>query len=415
MLKSVLKEYVRHVRMFSRNARYFLGGSFFMGFYFSIYWTMLNLYFKQLGLNEGAIGMINSIGAFGSALAAIPAAIVIDRVRIKRVMIAAAVATAVSDIMLVLVTDIRLIGFFAAAAAAGASMHFVAVSPFFMRNSTAEERTYLYGVNHALDMTAGFFGALIGGYIPRLLADFGIALINGYRAAFMTGALMAFVSVGFYSKLTSDGPIRSGSFRLADYTRTRSWKNTFRLCLPNVLIGLGAGFTIPFLNLYFAGRFGLDSSGIGRIYSIAQVFTVFGFLAGPALAKRLGLVRTISFSQLASIPFFVILAYCHQLAPVVVAFWFRNSLMNMASPLFSNFAMEKTEPEHHAGTNSLLFLSWSGAWMISTFVGGRIIEHHGFVPVMLTTIALYFVAAIATLKFFARDLQIGGVSGKTQI
>lgn len=376
-----------------------------MGFYMSIYWTMLNLYFKQIGLNEGAIGMINSIGALGSALSAIPAAVVIDRARIKRVMIVAAIVTAVSDILLVLMTNVALISLFAATAAASASMHFVAVSPFFMRNSTPKERTYLYGVNHALDMTAGFFGALIGGYIPRLLVHSGVSLVNGYRVAFMTGALMAFVSVAFYSRISSDPPIRSGPFRLTDYTRTRNWKNTLRLCLPNILIGLGAGFTIPFLNLYFASRFGLDSSAIGRIYSIAQLFTVIGFLAGPAIAKRIGLVRAISFSQLASIPFFVVLAYSYQLAPVMVAFWFRNSLMNMASPLYSNFAMEKTEPEHHAGTNSLLFLSWSAAWMISTFVGGRIIEHHGFVPVMLTTIGLYFVAAIATLIFFAPDIR----------
>jgi predicted MFS family arabinose efflux permease len=131
----------------------------------------------------------------------------------------------------------------------------------------------------------------------------------------------------------------------------------------------GRGFTIPFINLYFSSRFGLNTAEIGKIYSVGQLFTVFGFLAGPAIAKKIGLIKTIGFSQIASIPFFIVLAFNYHLAPVALAFWFRGSLMNMAAPLYNNFAMEITEPQHHAGTNSLLALSWNMAWMVSTYLG----------------------------------------------
>jgi predicted MFS family arabinose efflux permease len=92
---------------------------------------------------------------------------------------------------------------------------------------------------------------------------------------------------------------------------------------------------------------------------------------------------------------------------VAIAFWFRGSLMNMSSPLYNNFAMEKTEPQHHAGTNSLLALSWNASWMISTYVGGRLIEHHGFVPVMITTIGLYLFSSLAVFTFFRKNKEIG--------
>ena len=181
MLKRLVQDYILHLKLFSANARYFLGGSFFMGSYMAIYWTMLNLYFKKLGLAEGTIGMINSFGALGTAVMAIPNAMIIDHVRLKRAMIVAAIITAMADICLVLVNNVSLICLFAAIAGAMANLHFVAVSPFFMRNSTPVERTYLYGVNHALDMTAGIFGALIGGYIPRLFEANGLSLLIGYR------------------------------------------------------------------------------------------------------------------------------------------------------------------------------------------------------------------------------------------
>jgi MFS family permease len=218
MLTNLFKEYLSHIKLFSKNARSFLFGSFFMGFYMAIYWTMLNLYFKKLGLNEGTIGMINSFSAFGTMLIAIPAAVIIDHVRIKRVMIAAAILTAIGDVCLVWVTNVGLICFFAAFAAAMVNMHFVAVSPFFMRNSTPVERTYLYGFNQAIDMSAGFLGALIGGYIPRLFVENGLPALLGFRVAFMAGAAMAFMAIMFYSRIDSPKPIRSGKIILAPAT-----------------------------------------------------------------------------------------------------------------------------------------------------------------------------------------------------
>jgi MFS family permease len=414
MPKRIVKDYVNNIRLFSTNARFFLGGSFFMGFYMAIYWTMLNLYFKQLGLNEGTIGMINSCGALGTAIIAIPAAVIIDHVRIKNAMMFAAMITAIADICLVLVQPVWLICLFSAIAGAMVNLHFVAVSPFFMRNSTQTERTYLYGVNNALDMTAGFFGALIGGYIPHFVVNNGLSILTGYRIAFMVGAAMAFVAISFYARIDSPLPIRSGKIKLRDYISARDWGTTFKLCTPNILVGLGAGFTIPFINLYFSSRFSLDSAAIGKLFSVGQLFTVIGFLAGPAIAKKIGLVKTVGFSQLASIPFFMVLAFNYNLAPVAIAFWFRGSLMNMSSPLYNNFAMEKTEPEHHAGTNSLLALSWSASWMVSTYLGGRLIEHHGFEPVMIATIGLYLISSIAVFIFFRKSMEIGKAA-KTDI
>jgi len=407
MLKRLVQDYILHLKLFSANARYFLGGSFFMGSYMAIYWTMLNLYFKKLGLAEGTIGMINSFGALGTAVMAIPNAMIIDHVRLKRAMIVAAIITAMADICLVLVNNVSLICLFAAIAGAMANLHFVAVSPFFMRNSTPVERTYLYGVNHALDMTAGIFGALIGGYIPRLFEANGLSLLIGYRAAFMVGSAMAFVAAAFYTRIKSPQPIRTGHIDIRNYISSRDWATTLKLCAPNILVGLGAGFTIPFMNLYFSSRFALDSASIGRLFSGAQLFTVVSFLAGPAIAKRLGLVKTITYSQLASIPFFLILAFNYNLLPVAVAFWFRGSLMNMSSPLYNNFAMEKTSPELHASTNSLLALSWNASWMISTFFGGHLIEHYGFVPVMMVTIGLYLMSSGVVYFFFKKYIGIG--------
>lgn len=407
MLSRNLKEYISYIKLFSPNARLYLGGTFFMGFSNQILWMLYNLYLKQLGFAEGTMGEILFFEGLGTVLAAIPAAIAIDYIRLKNVMVAANLINTISYLFLTFVTEIKVLYFIAIITGAGWTVHFIAASPFFMRNSTTTERTHLFSFNYALDMMSGLVGALIGGYIPILLLQRGVPLIIGYRISLIFGAIMTLSAVIFYMRIKTPRPIKAGIINWRNYISSKNWKITFRLCLPQFFMGMGAGLVIPFLNIYFVNRFTLDSSFIGKIYSVGQLFMVVGFLIGPVFGKKIGLVRTVAFSQLASIPFFLILAFGYYLPPVIIAFWFRGSLMNMAWPLYSNFAMEKVEPNQHAATNSFLSLAWNSSWMISALIGGRLIEYYGFVPVMLVAISLYVSVSMTILLFFRKDMQIG--------
>jgi predicted MFS family arabinose efflux permease len=407
MFKVSIKEYLKHIKSFSQNARYYLGGTFFMGYATAILWMLYNLYLKQLGFSEGVMGEIMFYQGLGTVIIAVPAAIAVDYIRLKKVMIAASTVNSLSFVLMTFITDLHILRFVAMLVGAGWTVHFVVASPFFMRNSTAAERTHLFSMNYALDWTAGLLGALIGGYVPKILSHWGIPLVIGFRVSLLMGAVFAFCSVFFYMKIAIKAPIKVGRINWRKYLKARDWLTTIRLCIPQMLIGLGAGLVIPFLNIYFSNRFNLDSASIGKIYSVGQIFTVIGLLSGPTIAKKIGLIKTISFSQMLSIPFFLILAFTSHLPPAIAAFWFRGSLMNMAWPLYNNFAMEKVEPDHHAGTNSLLSLAWNISWMFSAYIGGQIIDHHGFVPVMLITIGLYALVSIGTLLLFAGDTNIG--------
>jgi len=378
-----------------------------MGYATTILWMLYNLYLKELGFSEGAMGEILFFQGLGTVIVALPAAIAVDYIRLKKVMIAASVINSLAFILMTFVTNLNILYLVAMFAGAGWTIHFIVASPFFMRNSSKKERTFLFSINYALSFAAGFIGALIGGYIPRILTHWGISLITGYRVSLLMGAVFALSSVFFYMRLAAKTPIKTGKIDWLNYLKTRDWKTTSKLCFPMMLIGLGAGLVIPFLNIYFSNRFDLDSANIGKIFSVGRIFTIIGFLIGPVVAKKIGLVKTVVSSQLLSIPFFLILAFTSHLALATSAFWFRGVLMLMAWPLFNNFAMEKVAPEHHAGTNSLLSLSWNISWMFSAFIGGKVIEHYGFVPVMLSTIAFYMANSIAIMVFFRKDCKIG--------
>jgi MFS family permease len=407
MLKAQIKEYLAHVRLFSKNARLFLLGSFFMGFGYSVFWLLFNLYLKQLGLQEGTIGTILSASSLGTVLIAIPAAILVDHVRVKRVLMLAAAINCSMLIMTALSSQVGSLRILYGISGAMFTVHSVAASPFFMRNSTSRERSHLFGVNMALETASGFFGTILGGFIPVHLAEGGVALLYGYRYTLIGGVVLAAAALIFYGLIKSARPNRTGRFKLIEYLGARDWKTMLRLTVPHFLVGMGAGLVIPFLNLYFLDRFHLESDAIGRIFSIGQLFTAVGFLAGPTLAKRVGLIKTAVITQFASIPFFLILAFSHNLALSVFAFMMRGSLMNMAWPMYNNFAMELVSDDQQAGVNSVMSLAWSGSWMVSANIGGFIIQRYGFTAVMLVTVALYVTSTTSAYLLFRRDTHIG--------
>jgi predicted MFS family arabinose efflux permease len=204
-----------------------------------------------------------------------------------------------------------------------------------------------------------------------------------------------------------EGPRANGTLTLRGYLVARDWRLLGKLLFPSALIGLGAGLVIPFLNLYFRDRFGQDPLQIGSYFAISQLFTVIGFLAGPLVARHLGIIATVVATELASIPFFLLLAFSRSLPASVISFWMRGALMNMNHPLVTNFAMEVVPSDQQAVTNSLRMLAWNVSWMVSTQIGGILIERRGFTEPMLITIALYLIAAAATFQFWRDRLGVG--------
>lgn len=407
MKSRLIADYLAHLRLFSPNVRKFLAGSFFMGFGYTVFLLLFNLYLKQVGFAEGRIGSVVAASSVGMVLAAIPAAMIIDRFRIKYILMLAAFMDATALVSQAVSTSLWSLRMMSGLSGAMWTVHFIAASPFFMRNSTPVERPYIFGINMALGRLSGFIGALAGGMLPSYLAEKGVALIYGYRYTLASAGIFVAIALFAYIPIRSKKPVRADRQPLREQFGRRNWPILIRLITPHFLIGTGAGLVIPFLNLYFLQRFGLASDAIGRIFSFGSLFAVAGFLIGPAVAKRIGLIKTIVTTQLLSIPFFVMLAFTHHIYVAVFAFMLRGTLMNMAWPMYNNFAMEMVPEKNQAGTNSVLSLAWNSSWMISAGLGGIIIERSGFTTVMLVTMALYVVSSISAWILFNKHGEIG--------
>jgi predicted MFS family arabinose efflux permease len=402
----VVTDYWGHLKLFSRNARLFLIGIFFVGINWAVFWVLLNLYFKELGFTEDLIGEVLSATAWGMAIISVPAALIIPRVSIRKMLIYSVFFVGFFSVLQATMVDRTPLLLVSLVLGMARSMTWVTAAPFMMRNSTAKERTYLFSLNFGTYLVAGIVGSLGGGYLPELFSHLVASKAIAFRYSLYLSAFLGLLSLIPFLMITREKKTREEPQDKKGWNRGLLKERgllLFRLCLPYFIVGMGAGFVIPFLNLYFRDRFHLPSGTIGFYFALVEFFMLAGILIGPLLSKRFGMIRTVVSTQLASIPFMLILAFSYYLPLAVGAFLLRGALMNMGQPIATNFAMEKVREKEQALTNALLMLSWTGSWAITTNLGGRLIKAYAFTPPLLITIGLYVLSSILYYIFFSSE------------
>ncbi len=393
-----LRDYLEHLSLFSKNARWYLLGAFLMGVNFQVFMVLLNLYLKELGFPEGEIGWVNSSRATGMALMAIPAGIMLSRMRLKPLLIWGCALFAVASFFIVSVPVVNMMMAAAVVSGMAFSIFRVAAGPFFMRNSTRKERTYLFSALFGVNTLAGILGALTAGRLAALIGEWTADQSLGYQYTLYLGIGVSLLALIPFAVIRASEPSKDEG-RLS-ITRTQLRERGgfyFKIFFSNFLIGAGAGLTIPFLNLYFRDRFGLPPDTIGYYYAFVHLSMLVGTQCGPIIAKRFGLVRTVVITQTASLPFLAVLSYSYYLPLAAGAFILRGGLMNLGQPIVTNLGMELAYPSEQGLVNALLMVGWTSSWMFSTAIGGQLIESYGYTVTMNLTIVLY---AVSTLTFF---------------
>ncbi|UCG60859.1 MAG: MFS transporter [Candidatus Zixiibacteriota bacterium] len=402
-MKTGVQDYVHHLRLFSRNARLYLIGSFLMGVNFHVFQLLLNLYLKQLGFDEGQIGYVVSSRAIGMTLIAIPAAMLMSRIRLKPLLLTSCVLFAVFSFFIATYQALTLLIGFSILSGMAFSFYRVAAAPFYMRNSTPAERTHLFSFSFGMMLLAGMAGSIGSGKMVMVISGWTGDIILGYQITLYIGIAVALAALIPFFLVRSSKPSEEERRISLSYRQLKErGRFYFKITISNFIIGAGAGLIIPFLNLYFRDRFNLQPDTIGFYYFVVQLSMLAGSLSGPLLVKRFGLVRTVVITQIVSLPFMLILSYTYFLPLAFVAFVLRGGLMNLGIPLVTNLGMEVAQKKEQGLVNALLMVAWTSAWMISAAIGGTLIEEYGYTITMNITVVLYVISTITYYGFFRK-------------
>ena len=175
-----------------------------------------------------------------------------------------------------------------------------------------------------------------------------------------------------------------------------------KLILPSLLISIGAGLIMPFINVYFRTVHHQTDAVIGTVFAWGSLAMAIGILIAPTLADRFGKIKVVMVTQALSIPFLAIMGFVPIFEVVLVAYYFRIALMNMSNPVYQTFILEKVDPSARGMVASLNSMAFSFGWAFSPIVSGWLQVRYGFQPAFAGTILMYALVVFSYWVFFLR-------------
>ncbi|MCS7283807.1 MAG: MFS transporter [Anaerolineae bacterium] len=401
-----LARQLRRAAGLSRNAKLFLVTVSVSALGNGIFMLLLNLFILARGNDKTFLGLLMSTTSLTALVLGLPMGIVVDRLGRKWAMVLGA-ALSVPGTLLLTLSPVDWPLLVAAALYGAGNALYIAAGPAFMaENATDDERPTLFSLQSGLSLLMGFLGSAVGGSLPAL---FGILLqvhpesVTAYRATLLAAeGVMALTLIPLLMirerKIRPAGEHRPPS-SLRDLPLRR---DVVALLVPELIIALGAALLIPYLNVFFKERFRISDSLLGMTFAVSQLLMGGATLLAPILAERWGKIRTVVFTQLASLPFLFTLGFVPLLPVAIGAFWMRATLMNMAGPLYTAFAMERVRENERGTVGAMIGVAYSVGQSLGPGISGVIQSQFGFSPLFVTTGLTYLTASLLLLAFFGQ-------------
>jgi len=253
----------------------------------------------------------------------------------------------------------------------------VCALPFIMRS--APEETVSEAIS--LNFSTWSLATIVAGSLIGILSRVGSVSIGEWTLVWDEFHIILFIisisSFGFLFILSMDEATPRSKSRkfMSNLLALKSdydWLLIFRVLTPNMIIAVGAGLTIPFVNLFFNSVFKLDSDQFSMIGALTGGFVFMSTLAVPIIRRRFGFRVAILIPQWSAIAFLILLAssqlladYSWALSLAILAYVMRQPLMNMAGPMTSELGMKYVGPRNQELISAMSSSIWSASWFIS--------------------------------------------------
>jgi MFS family permease len=397
------KEYFQPMGMLGQNARLYLLAACFQGLSSGIWGVIFYLYLNlnSIGFGLNFIGNLFTASAVATGLIALPAGLFCELTGPKKALLIGLVSNFASLMQIIfLQTSILLAASFASGLMG--TIYTIAGAPFMLENSDRKERAHLFSFNLTLTVIMGVVGSYVGGVMPDLFnatlglptgTQFGSPV--GYRLTLAVSVLLAF-SAAIPLFLVKEKKIqRQKAHALLGLKNIKSPQTIIKFMIPTALIGFGAGFIVPLINLFFKHKFSASSEQIGVISALGSITLGVGAMVAPFLAARLGKVRSVAACEFLSLPFIMLIPLSPNLAYGATAYILRTALMNMSGPIGTMLQMEVVSDTERATTSGLMTMADGLPRAAAASAAGQMLNEGSFVtPFLITTITYPLAASL---------------------
>ena len=268
----------------------------------------------------------------------------------------------------------------------------VGTLPYIMRNTNKSIQVYAISLSFSTHSLATIFSGLCIFILGSLFSvEEGNILI--------LLSLIGFIGLYFVFQIRSDFDIVSKKSN----TNRLEWSIILKAIIPTFIIAIGAGLTIPFINLFFYHNFSLDAPAFAFVGTLSSILVVVSSLYVPNIKKKYGAKKSIINTQLIAVIALILLAtteffnqYTFVLYFAIFFYLIRTPLMNMAAPLTSEFTMNYVGKNNQEMLSAITSAIWSGSWYFSSQIFRLLIENNfKYYQIFYLTAGLYTLGIIS--------------------
>ena len=274
-----------------------------------------NIYLRSRNFDLDFIGLINAIPAAAALVVGVPMGMLSDRMGRRRAMFIGLGLSTLAAWGMVSATSRELMLVMACLKGMADSLYMLSQAPFMMRAAGEKERTLLFSLNFGLTTIAGAVGNLLAGQLPAWFGHWlgvGAESPLAYQAVLTVSVLsggLSLVPVWLIREMKWPGARREPPVGLEDFRKLLR-PSVLRLAAPNFIIGFGAAILIPYMNLFFKGRFAVPDAQLGLLFSLSAALTGIATVIGPSIAHRLdSKIKAVVLTQGASLFFLLVMGF----------------------------------------------------------------------------------------------------------
>ncbi|MCW3791897.1 MFS transporter [Paenibacillus sp. LS1] len=421
----VLRQIHDEIRGWSRNIQLFFLASILYQIGNGMFSVLYNLYIQGLGYNDTMNGQIVSIQSLATAIMFVPIGLCGDLFSRKRLLITGALFSGIFLIGRSFDYSATGLIWFAVLSGLFAGVFQVLAIPYLAENVKKSQRLKMFSYYSSLVLASQVLGSLGGGVFADLLHTAGLAKVTGLQTVLFVGGaatLAAFIPLLFVTegKAAPQTPIPAQSDPQPNADLKESLTNTSstndsitkkkdsrligQFVVTQLLIGLGSGLVVPYLNLYFTNRFSVSLSGMSLLIALGQIMTIVSMLIGPTLAAKVGSVRAVVIFQVMSLPFLLLTGFTNLLFIASLSFLFRQALMNAANPIHSAILVDRISDKRRGIANSLMqtafMIGWATMGPVQSYLVTTYGTYWGYAITFSITGSLYVISSLMYYVMF---------------
>jgi MFS family permease len=210
-----------------------------------------------------------------------------------------------------------------------------------------EQRGEASGFIMSMSMVGRNSGPILGGAIQWFVFSNGYSELFSYRVPYFVDSFFAAVALIIVYLMIEEPQRKTGSIKREFGEKSEIvWTRSLKVLMVNSFVsGIGVGFIIPIMVLFYTDRFNMTPVGIGSIISISGFIGLFASYLAGRFSDRVGRKPLIAFGNYTSRLAGALLPFTGSASIAGMVVTIRSLGFNVSMPAFRALRADLVQPE----------------------------------------------------------------------